>query len=565
MLKKTKIICSIGPSTQSWENFKGIVEAGMNVARINFSHATLEERAIDEALVKRANEELNANIAILYDTKGPDLRTCAFVDDKIELVKGNIIRIIETNDENFLGTKDAICFNYKGILKDLKVGSVILVDDGFYKLIVISVESDGVTCRIENSGVIKSRRGVCIPGIKLNVPYVSKQDEEDIKYACEHDGDYLALSFVNTKEDIYEVKELCKKFGKPNMIIISKVETQYAIDNLEEIVEASDYIMVARGDLGIETGVENLPLYQKKMIDMCHANGKGVIMATQMMYSMKTNIRPTNAEVTDVANAVIAGCDAIMTSDETTIGKYPVETISTMTKICLNVEKVTKYHLEDYKLLGFIPESIDNFLALLGWSSNDNKEILSMQEMIKNFDIKNISKSPTFFDFKKLLWIGNEYFKKMDNDKYINFVSSYIEDKNLNSWLKSNIQSIILLFKNQISYASQLNDLIKEHFIDSHVLNDDDITIVKNNMDVILLFKDLIQSISSFNEEKIIDIINDVKVKTGKKGKDLFMPIRLCSTNMSHGPELAKMIYFTGHKKVIENIENLLKKENSYE
>ena len=352
MLKKTKIICSIGPSTQSWENFKGIVEAGMNVARINFSHATLEERAIDEALVKRANEELNANIAILYDTKGPDLRTCAFVDDKIELVKGNIIRIIETNDENFLGTKDAICFNYKGILKDLKVGSVILVDDGFYKLIVISVESDGVTCRIENSGVIKSRRGVCIPGIKLNVPYVSKQDEEDIKYACEHDGDYLALSFVNTKEDIYEVKELCKKFGKPNMIIISKVETQYAIDNLEEIVEASDYIMVARGDLGIETGVENLPLYQKKMIDMCHANGKGVIMATQMMYSMKTNIRPTNAEVTDVANAVIAGCDAIMTSDETTIGKYPVETISTMTKICLNVEKVTKYHLEDYKLLG---------------------------------------------------------------------------------------------------------------------------------------------------------------------------------------------------------------------
>ena len=241
MLKKTKIICSIGPSTQSWENFKGIVEAGMNVARINFSHATLEERAIDEALVKRANEELNANIAILYDTKGPDLRTCAFVDDKIELVKGNIIRIIETNDENFLGTKDAICFNYKGILKDLKVGSVILVDDGFYKLIVISVESDGVTCRIENSGVIKSRRGVCIPGIKLNVPYVSKQDEEDIKYACEHDGDYLALSFVNSKDDVLEAKELCKKYGKPDMIIISKVETQYAIDNLEEIVDVSDY------------------------------------------------------------------------------------------------------------------------------------------------------------------------------------------------------------------------------------------------------------------------------------------------------------------------------------
>ena len=352
MLKKTKIICSIGPSTQSWENFKGIVEAGMNVARINFSHATLEERAIDEALVKRANEELNANIATLYDTKGPDLRTGAFKDNKVELVKGKTIRIIDTADENFLGTDEAISLNYPGVLKDLKIGSTILVEDGFYKLVVTSIEKDGVTCLIENSGTIKSHRSVCLPGIKLNIPFISKQDEEDIKYACEHDGDYLALSFVNSKDDVLEAKELCKKYGKPDMIIISKVETQYAIDNLEEIVDVSDYIMVARGDLGIETGVENLPLYQKKMIDMCHANGKGVIMATQMMYSMKTNIRPTNAEVTDVANAVMAGCDAIMTSDETTIGNYPVETIKTMTKICLNVEEATKYNLDEYKLRG---------------------------------------------------------------------------------------------------------------------------------------------------------------------------------------------------------------------
>lgn len=352
MLKKTKIICSIGPSTQNWENFKGIVEAGMNVARINFSHATLEERAIDEALVKRANEELNANIATLYDTKGPDLRTGAFKDNKVELVKGKTIRIIDTADENFLGTDEAISLNYPGVLKDLKIGSTILVEDGFYKLVVTSIEKDGVTCLIENSGTIKSHRSVCLPGIKLNIPFISKQDEEDIKYACEHDGDYLALSFVNSKDDVLKAKELCKKYGKPDMIIISKVETQYAIDNLDEIVDVSDYIMVARGDLGIETGVENLPLYQKKMIDMCHANGKGVIMATQMMYSMKTNIRPTNAEVTDVANAVMAGCDAIMTSDETTIGNYPVETIKTMTKICLNVEEATKYNLDEYKLRG---------------------------------------------------------------------------------------------------------------------------------------------------------------------------------------------------------------------
>jgi len=348
-MKKTKIICSIGPSTQTWENFKGLVEAGMNVARINFSHATIEERKLDESLIKRANEELGANIATLYDTKGPDLRTCTFEGDYIELVAGNTIRIVE---EDVLGTKERISFNYKGVLKDLSVGSTVLLDDGFYKLTVESIENDGVTCRIINGGTIKSRRGVCIPGIKLDVPYVSEADREDIKYACDMDGDYLAISFVNSADDVNEVRNLCREFGKPDMIIISKVETQYAMDHLQEIVEASDYIMIARGDLGIETGLENLPLYQQMMIDTCHANGTGVIMATQMMTSMKHNIRPTNAEVTDVSNAILAGCDAIMTSDETTMGEYPVETIQMMASICHNVEKITKYNLSEYKLKG---------------------------------------------------------------------------------------------------------------------------------------------------------------------------------------------------------------------
>jgi len=248
-MKKTKIICSIGPSTQNWENFKGIVEAGMNVARINFSHATLEERKLDEELVKRANKELNANIGILYDTKGPDLRTCSFVNDKIELIKGNYIKIVESNGEDLHdGTAEKISLNYPNVLKDLKVGSPILLDDGFYKLIVSSILEDGVVCEIQNSGVIKSRRGVCLPGIKLDVPYISSKDMEDIKYACQNDGDYLAISFVNSANDIKQVRDLCKEYGKPNMPIISKVETQYAMDNLEEIVEASDYIMIARDD-----------------------------------------------------------------------------------------------------------------------------------------------------------------------------------------------------------------------------------------------------------------------------------------------------------------------------
>ncbi len=340
-MKKTKIICSIGPSTQNWENFKGIVDAGMNVARINFSHATLEERKIDEELIERANKELGAHIATLYDTKGPDLRTCSFEGDYIDLVEGDTIRIIESDE---LGTKDTISFNYKGILKDLKEGMSILLDDGFYKLIVESVDSDGgVTCKICNGGTIKSRRGVCIPGIKLDVPYVSEQDKEDIKYACDHDGDYLAISFVNSAEDIKEVRRLCAEFGKPNMPIISKIETQYAMDNLDSIIDETDLVMIARGDLGIETGVENLPLYQQMMITKCREKGKRVIMATQMMSSMKHNIRPTNAEVTDVANAVLAGCDAIMTSDETTMGEYPVQTIQNMAEICKKVESYYKY------------------------------------------------------------------------------------------------------------------------------------------------------------------------------------------------------------------------------
>ncbi len=359
-MKKTKIVCSIGPSTQKWDTFKGLVEAGMNVARINFSHATLEERKIDEDLVYKAREELGANIAILYDTKGPDLRTCTFKDDYIDLVAGESIRIVE---EDIEGTKDAICFNYKGILKDLKPGMDILLDDGFYKLIVESIDEDGgITCKIMNSGKIKSRRGVCIPGIKLDVPYVSEKDREDIKYACDHDGDFLAISFVNCAADIKEVRALCKEFGKPNMPIVSKLETQYAMDNLDEVVQESDYIMIARGDLGVETGLEKLPLYQQMMIDACHKYNKGVIMATQMMTSMKKNIRPTNAEVTDVSNAVLAGCDAVMTSDETTIGEYPVETIQNMATICENTEKIVKYNINNFQLSG---TDIHNTIAKL--------------------------------------------------------------------------------------------------------------------------------------------------------------------------------------------------------
>lgn len=348
-MKKTKIICSIGPKTEDWDNFKKLINAGMNVARINFSHATEEQIKKIKENQERAKIELKKHIALLYDTKGPDLRTCSFEDGEIKLVKGKTIRIVE---DEIIGTEEKICFNYRNVVKKLEIGTKFTIDDGFYNLEVISKEDDGVTCKIGNTGIIKSRRGVCIPGIDLDVPYISEEDKEDIKYACENDGDFLAISFVNSKKDILEVRELCKKYGKKDMPIISKVETKYAVENIEEIVEESDYVMVARGDLGTEVGLENLPLYQELIIKTCHKYSKGVIMATQMMYSMRDNIRPTNAEVNDVANAILSGCDAIMTSEETTIGNYPIETVKTMTQICESTEKMTKYNLEEYVLRG---------------------------------------------------------------------------------------------------------------------------------------------------------------------------------------------------------------------
>ena len=348
-MKKTKIICSIGPASNQVEVMEQMVLAGMNVARINFTHATTEERNQAISSVREVRRRTGQNVAILWDTKGPEFRSGMLENDKITLVEGKTIRLVK---DCVLGNQERFSVNHPEAVESLNVGNIVLLENAKMKLEVISKENDGVTCKIISGGVLGNKKSMSAPGIKLDIPYLSDEDRQDIKYACDNNGDYLAISFVNSAEDIKQVKELCKEYGRPDMPIISKVETQYAMDNLEEIVEASDYIMVARGDLGIETGVENLPLYQQMMIDTCHAYGKGVIMATQMMYSMKTNIRPTNAEVTDVANAVIAGCDAIMTSDETTIGNYPVETIETMSRICENVEQVTKYNLDEFRLSG---------------------------------------------------------------------------------------------------------------------------------------------------------------------------------------------------------------------
>lgn len=319
-MRKTKMICGIGPATQKWEVFKKLVENGMNVVRVNFSHATMEERKIDEELVYRAREELKVNLAILYDTKGPDLRTCNFENDSIDFIKGNNIRIVK---EPVIGNKDRISFNFPQVIDNLEVGTTILLNDGFVRLEVISIEDDGVTCRILDDATLSSRRGTNIPGIDLNIPFISEEDEKDIKYACEHDGDFLGISFVSSADDVNAARDLLKKYGKPNMQILSKIETAKAIENIDEIIDATDGIIIARGDLSVEVPFIEVPVLQKEILRKCREKGKICIVATEMLKSMCKNSRPTKAELTDISTAVFDGADAVWLSDETTIGDHP--------------------------------------------------------------------------------------------------------------------------------------------------------------------------------------------------------------------------------------------------
>jgi len=354
-MKKTKIICSIGPASNNYETYIQLVEAGMNVSRVNFSHATMEERKLVEDLVARVNEE-GHNIGLLFDTKGPEFRNGDIENDEITLVAGKNIRIVK---EKVVGNTERFSVNHPKAINDLKVGDTVLLVNGLMKLEVISTEEDGVTCKIISGGKLGSHKSMSVPGVKLDIPFISEIDKEDITYACTHDGDYLALSFVSSKYDVLEAKEILKANNREDMQIISKIESITGINNLDEILEVSDGIMVARGDLGVEVPMEMLPIYQQQIITKCREKGKFCIVATEMLTSMKKSIRPTRAEVSDVANAVFNGTDAVMLSDETTIGSHPVETVKTMAEICANAEKYYNYDKKfDVKWESTITETI---------------------------------------------------------------------------------------------------------------------------------------------------------------------------------------------------------------
>lgn len=337
-MKKTKIVCSIGPSSNKYEVFKEMVLAGMNVARINFSHATIEERETVVNLVKEANKELKRNIAVMYDTKGPDFRTGLVENGNIQLIEGNTIKIVK---EDIIGNQEQITVNYKHCLDSININDTILLEDGLMKLNVFEKTNEYLNCKIIAGGNLGNRKGINVPGVDLNVKFLSEQDIEDIKYACHNNGDFLALSFVSCAEDVISVRNLIKN-EKSNMKIISKIESFNAINNIDEIIDASDGIMVARGDLGVEIPMQELPIIQKKIIKKCREKGVFCIVATEMLASMSKNARPTRAEVSDVANAVLDGADAIMLSGETTTGKFPIDAVSYMASIAENTEKYTE-------------------------------------------------------------------------------------------------------------------------------------------------------------------------------------------------------------------------------
>lgn len=339
-MKKTKIVCSIGPATNKKEVFRKLVHAGMNVARVNFSHATIEERETVRDLVAWINEEENHNIGLLYDTKGPEFRSGEAIEEGIELIPGNTIRVIK---ENVIGNNARFSVNHPEALDSLEIGSNIQLENGLMKIEVISKEDDGVTCKVINGGILKSKKSLFVPGVKLDIPFISEVDKEDIIYACENNGDFLALSFVSTKEDVLEARKIINE-QKSNMKIVSKIESKTGIDNLDEILSVSDGVMVARGDLGEEVPISLLPVYQKLIIRKAREHGKFCIVATEMLESMKKNSRPTRAEVTDVANAVLDGTDAVMLSGETTVGAYPVETVQFMASIANDAEEHSENH-----------------------------------------------------------------------------------------------------------------------------------------------------------------------------------------------------------------------------
>jgi pyruvate kinase len=335
MSRRAKIVCTIGPVTATPEKIRELVRAGMDVARLNFSHGTHEEHAQVFSMVRQASDEAGRAVGILADLQGPKIRLGRFAAGPVEWRTGDVVRVTV---EDVIGTHDRVSTTYAGLAEDAREGDRLLVDDGKVALLVRKTEGSDVVCEVIGGGPVSDHKGLCLPGMSISLPALSDKDIADLEFALQLRVDLVALSFVRSPVDIDVVHRVMDKVPGGRLPVIAKLEKPEAVDNLEAIVLAFDGVMVARGDLGVELPLENVPLVQKRAIQVARENAKPVIVATQMLDSMISNVRPTRAEASDVANAVLDGADAVMLSGETSVGRYPIEAVETMSRIVEAVE-----------------------------------------------------------------------------------------------------------------------------------------------------------------------------------------------------------------------------------
>lgn len=342
-MKKTKIVCTMGPRTNDPEVMRGLIQNGMDIARFNFSHGDHEEQKMRMDMIKQIHDEEKVPVAILLDTKGPEIRTGVLEGGKkVTLEEGNTF-VLSTAD--VVGNAQKVSITYRGLIDDVQIGSTILIDDGLIELKVTGKNGEDIVCKVVNGGELGEKKGVNVPNVPVRLPAITEKDRDDIRFGVEQGVDFIAASFVRNAECILEIKALLRELKAPYIPIIAKIENAEGIQNIDEIIRCADGIMVARGDLGVEIPAEEVPYLQKMLIQKCNDNFKPVITATQMLDSMIRNPRPTRAEVTDVANAVYDGTDAVMLSGETAQGKYPLEALQMMVHIVENTEEHLDYDM----------------------------------------------------------------------------------------------------------------------------------------------------------------------------------------------------------------------------
>lgn len=339
-MRKTKIVCTIGPASESREMIESLIAAGMNVARLNFSHGDYEEHLKRIKLIREVAAMKRKYVGIMLDTKGPEIRVGTFKDGSAYFTKGSTVKIVK---DDVLGDQEKFTITCPPLFTDAKIGDYLLIDDGKMRLTIIERQGTDLICRVENNGIIRSRKGVNVPSINLSIPFLSKKDIEDLEFGAKNGVDIIAASFVRKAEDILELREVLARYGEYDAEIVAKIENQESFENIDSILEVTDGIMVARGDLGVDISLQLVPIYQKKLIARANEAGRPVITATHMLESMMFNPRPTRAEASDVANAILDGSDAIMLSGETAAGEYPIEAVTTMATIAEATEQIISH------------------------------------------------------------------------------------------------------------------------------------------------------------------------------------------------------------------------------